>query len=126
MGLSHVISRHLREGDKVRLRDWGLMKLEIESDKVDTPEAFRPGKHIKGVRLQQLVRRSFRRPHRVLFFFCAHTDAIDKIILALGFCLRSGGSFCIMHISIFYLVLLLLLQLVDIFEVLLAELVDGL
>lgn len=54
MGLSHVISRHLREGDKVRLRDWGLMKLEIESDKVDTPEAFRPGKHIKGVRLHFL------------------------------------------------------------------------
>ena len=54
MGLSHVISRHLREGDRVRLRDWGLMKLEIESDKVDTPKAFRPGKHIKGVRLHFL------------------------------------------------------------------------
>ena len=54
MGLSHVISNHLREGDRVRLRDWGLMKLEIESDKVDTPEAFRPDKHIKGVRLHFL------------------------------------------------------------------------
>ena len=35
MGLSTVISRHLRRGDKVRLDSWGLMKLEIESEKVD-------------------------------------------------------------------------------------------
>ena len=41
MGLSHVINRHLREGDKVRLDTWGLMKLEIVSDKVDNPKDFR-------------------------------------------------------------------------------------
>ena len=51
MKLSEVINRHLRNGDKVRLRDFGLMKLEIESDKVDSPEDFRPKKHIRGVRL---------------------------------------------------------------------------
>ena len=49
--LAQVINRHLRAGDKVRLRDFGLMKLEIESDKVDSPTAFKPRKHIKGVRL---------------------------------------------------------------------------
>ena len=37
-----MINRHLREGDKVRLKDFGLMKLEIESDKVDAPEDFKP------------------------------------------------------------------------------------
>ena len=51
MGLSTVISRHLRRGDKVRLNTWGLMKLEIESDKVDDPSDFKPKKHIRGVRL---------------------------------------------------------------------------
>ena len=49
--LSEVINRHLRQGDRVRLRDWGLMKLEIESDKVDRLEDFRAKKHIRGVRL---------------------------------------------------------------------------
>jgi len=52
--LAQVIKRHLREGDKVRLRDFGLMKLEIESDKVDDPKSFKPRKHIKGVRLHFL------------------------------------------------------------------------
>ena len=52
--LAQVINRHLREGDKVRLRDFGLLKLEIESNKVDAPEAFKPRKHIKGVRLHFL------------------------------------------------------------------------
>ena len=52
--LAKVINRHLREGDKVRLNDFGLMKLEIESDKVDAPEDFKPNKHIKGVRLHFL------------------------------------------------------------------------
>ena len=51
IGLSEVINRHLRNGDKVRLDDWGLMKLEIESDKVDAPEDFKPKRHIKGVKL---------------------------------------------------------------------------
>lgn len=54
MGLSSVISRHLRRGDKVRLDKWGLMKLEIESDKVDEPTTFRAKKHIRGVRLHFL------------------------------------------------------------------------
>ena len=49
IGLSEVINRHLRNGD-----DWGLMKLEIESDKVDAPEDFKPKKHIRGVRLHFL------------------------------------------------------------------------
>ena len=54
IGLSEVINRHLRNGDKVRLDDWWLMKLEIESDKVDAPENFKPKKHIRGVRLHFL------------------------------------------------------------------------
>ncbi len=49
--LSEVIFRHLRNGDKVRLKDFGMMKLEIESEKVDSPEEFKPKKHIRGVRL---------------------------------------------------------------------------
>ena len=52
--LAQVINRHLREGDKVRLRDFGLLKLEIESEKVDAPEKFKPRKHIRGVRLHFL------------------------------------------------------------------------
>ena len=51
MGLSTVINQHLRRGDKVRMESWGMMKLEIESDKVDSPEQFKPRKHIRGVRL---------------------------------------------------------------------------
>lgn len=54
MTLSDVINRHLRNGDKVRLKGWGLMKLEIESDKVDDPDTFKPRKHIHGVRLHFL------------------------------------------------------------------------
>ena len=54
MGLSTVINHHLRRGDKVRLDRWGLMKLEIESDKVDDPTTFRAKKHIRGVRLHFL------------------------------------------------------------------------
>lgn len=42
---------HLRNGDKVRLKEFGLLKLEIESDKVDAPKTFRAKKHIRGVRL---------------------------------------------------------------------------
>lgn len=52
--LSDVISRHLREGDKVLLKDLGMMKLEIESDKVDSPSDFNAHKHIRGVRLHFL------------------------------------------------------------------------
>lgn len=52
--LSDVIKRHLRNGDRVRLDEFGLMKLEIVSDKVDKPKDFKPKKHIKGVRLHFL------------------------------------------------------------------------
>ncbi len=51
ISLSETIMHHLREGDKVRLREFGLLKLEIESDKVDDPKDFKPRKHIRGVRL---------------------------------------------------------------------------
>ena len=54
MSLGEVVMNHLRRGDKVRLKDWGLMKLEIESDKVDAPELFKPKKNIRGVRLHFL------------------------------------------------------------------------
>jgi len=52
--LAQVINRHLREGDRVRLQDFGLMKLEIESDKVEQAADFKPQKHIRGVRLHFL------------------------------------------------------------------------
>ena len=60
--LATVINRHLRVGDKVRLREFGLMKLEIESDKVDAPEDFKPRRHIKGVRLHFLPESAKGRP----------------------------------------------------------------
>ena len=41
--LSEVINRHLRNGDRVHLQDWGLMKFGIESDKVDNLQDFRFG-----------------------------------------------------------------------------------
>ena len=49
--LSEIIRTHLQHGDKVRLEDLGLLKLEIESEKVDTEKDFKPRKHIRGVRL---------------------------------------------------------------------------
>ncbi len=51
MCLADTIRRHLQMGDKVRLRNLGLMKLEIKSDKVDNRKDFRAKKHIRGVRL---------------------------------------------------------------------------
>ena len=51
IGVAETVRRHLQMGDKVRLKDFGLMKLEIESDKVDDPKTFRAKKHIRGVRL---------------------------------------------------------------------------
>jgi predicted histone-like DNA-binding protein len=51
MRVSEVVNSHLRRGDRVRLPEWGMMKLEIESDKVDNPRSFRASKHIRGVRL---------------------------------------------------------------------------
>jgi predicted histone-like DNA-binding protein len=54
MSVAEVVNRHLREGNRVRLQDWGMMKLEIESDKVDNLKDFRAKKHIRGVRLHFL------------------------------------------------------------------------
>ena len=54
MSIAEVVNSHLRDGDRVRLEDWGMMKLEIESDKVDDPATFRANKHIRGVRLHFL------------------------------------------------------------------------
>lgn len=52
--ISEVVNRHLRQGVKVRLKDLGMLKLEIESEKVDAPEDFKPRRHIRGVRLHFL------------------------------------------------------------------------
>ena len=49
--IAKVVKRHLRNGDKVSLEGIGLLKLEIESDKVDNPSDFNPKKHIRGARL---------------------------------------------------------------------------
>jgi nucleoid DNA-binding protein len=54
MTVAEVVRRHLQNGDKVRLKEWGMLQLEIESDKVDDPKAFRAKKHIRGVRLHFL------------------------------------------------------------------------
>ena len=51
LALAETVNDFLRQGHRVRLPEWGLMKLEIESDKVDAPKDFRPKKHIRGVRL---------------------------------------------------------------------------
>ena len=52
--VAEVVNNHLREGDRVRLEDWGMMKLEIESEKVDNLKDFKAKKHIRGVRLHFL------------------------------------------------------------------------
>lgn len=54
-GLAEVISRHLRDGQSVRLNDWGLLKLELLSKVVDSPEAFSAKDDILGVRLHLLA-----------------------------------------------------------------------
>ena len=51
MNVAEAVYRHLRMGDKVRLKEFGLFKLEIESEKVDDLKDFRVKKHIRGVRL---------------------------------------------------------------------------
>ena len=51
ISLAEVVNAHLREGDRVRLPEWGMMKLEIESEKIDNLKDFRAKKHIRGVRL---------------------------------------------------------------------------
>ena len=54
LSLAEVVNRHLRKGDRVRLENWGMLKLEIESDKVERARSFRANKHIRGVRLHFL------------------------------------------------------------------------
>ena len=51
MTVAETMMRHLQMGDKVRLKNFGLFKLEIESEKVDDPKNFKAKKHIRGVRL---------------------------------------------------------------------------
>ena len=51
MTVAETVMRHLKMGDKVRLKNFGLLKLEIESEKVDNLKDFRAKKHIRGVRL---------------------------------------------------------------------------
>ena len=51
MTVAETVRRHLKNGDKVYLKDFGLLKLEIESEKVDNLKDFRAKKHIRGVRL---------------------------------------------------------------------------
>lgn len=41
MAMGEVVMRRLQMGDKVRLAGIGLLKLEIESEKVDDPKLFR-------------------------------------------------------------------------------------
>ncbi len=52
--LLEVLARHLKQGDRVRRKYSGLMKLELDSEKVDSPKDFDPAKHIRGVRLHLL------------------------------------------------------------------------
>ena len=54
MTVAETVMRHLKMGDKVRLKNFGLLKLEIESEKVDNLKDFRSNKHIRGVRLHFL------------------------------------------------------------------------
>ena len=54
MNVAEVVYRHLRRGNKVRLQGFGMLKLEIESEKVDNLKEFRAKKHIRGVRLHFL------------------------------------------------------------------------
>ena len=49
--LTETVMRHLKRGDRVRLDGIGLLKLELESDKVDTPEEFNVKKNIRAIRL---------------------------------------------------------------------------
>ena len=62
MNVAEVVRRHLRNGDKVRLKDIGLLKLEIESEKVDNLKDFRAKKHIRGVRLHLIFQKVMKAP----------------------------------------------------------------
>jgi nucleoid DNA-binding protein len=49
-----TLVRHLKDGDRVRIPGLGLAKLEIDSEKVASPQAFRSTQHIHGVKLHLL------------------------------------------------------------------------
>jgi hypothetical protein len=52
--LSELLVQHLQDGDRVRLDGIGMLKLEIESDKVDHPEDFNVRQHIRNFRIHLL------------------------------------------------------------------------
>ena len=52
--LSELLVRHLQDGDRVRLDGIGMLKLEIESDKVDKAEDFNVREHIRNFRIHLL------------------------------------------------------------------------
>ena len=52
--LSELLVQHLQDGDRVRLAGIGMLKLEIESDKVDRPEDFNVRQHIRNFRIHLL------------------------------------------------------------------------
>ena len=52
--LSELLVRHLQDGHRVRLDGIGLLKLEIESDKVDRAEEFDLKKNIRNYRIHLL------------------------------------------------------------------------
>ena len=52
--LSELLKMHLQEGNRIRLDGIGLLKLEIESDKVERPEDFNVRRHIRNFRLHLL------------------------------------------------------------------------
>lgn len=49
-----VMRRHLQNGDRVRLDDWGILKLELESKAVEQPEEFNATKHVKRIKVHFL------------------------------------------------------------------------
>ena len=79
VAFAEVINGYLRKGLKVQLNDWGLLKLEIESKKVDNPEDFDPEKHIRGVRLHILPESSKGKPK--LYQGIEFEPSQDKVLL---------------------------------------------
>lgn len=52
--LSDLLIQHLQDGDKVRLDGIGLLKIEIESEKVDRPEDFNVRRDVRHFRIHLL------------------------------------------------------------------------
>lgn len=61
--LSEVICRHLQDGDRVRIEALGMLKLEIEADRVDHPDDFDMRCHFRSFRLHILPESRHGRPH---------------------------------------------------------------